>query len=87
MIPICWIASRFVTVQAAWRDYPALVAHINKAAEDESRSDGEIKKINGPLNRLTCTVFVKDLATIKYVLRGLRSLNNVQNGKVLKKNC
>lgn len=62
---ICWVASSFVTVQAIWRYYPDLVAQMKKAAEDESRSDGEIKKCNGLLNRLTCTGFVKDLATIK----------------------
>ncbi len=62
---ICWVANSFVAVQAVWRDYPALVAQMKKAAEDESRSDGEIKEFNGLLNRLTCTGFVKGLATIK----------------------
>ncbi len=64
-----------MTVQAVWRDYPALVAQMKKAAEDESRSDGEREKCNGLLNRLTCTGFVKDLATIKDVRRELRSLS------------
>ncbi len=78
-----WVASSFVTVQAVWRDYPALVAQMKKAAEDESRSDGKIKKCNGLLNRLTCTGFVKDLATIKDVLRELRSLSlKLQVGSV-----
>ncbi len=74
-ITIRWVASSFVTVQAVWRDYPALVAQMKKAAEDESRSDGEREKCNGLLNRLTCTGFVKDLATIKDVRRELRSLS------------
>ncbi len=71
-----------MTIQAVWRDYPALVAQMKKAAEDESRSDGK-KKINRLLNRLTCTGFVKDLATIKDVLRELRSLSlKLQVGSV-----
>ncbi|XP_059386262.1 E3 SUMO-protein ligase KIAA1586-like isoform X2 [Carassius carassius] len=72
---IRWVASSFVTLQAVWRDFPALVAQMKKGAEDGSRSDVERKKFSGLLNRLTCTGFVNDLATIKDVLRELQSLS------------
>ncbi|KAK9976954.1 hypothetical protein ABG768_018775 [Culter alburnus] len=72
---IRWVASSYSTVQAVWKDFPALAQQMRAASEDRMYTDAEQKKYTGMLNRLTSTGFVTDLATMRYVLQELKSLS------------
>lgn len=71
-----WVASSFQTVKAVWKDYPALARQFKTATDDtSSRSDTERQKFRGLHKLLTSTGFLADLATMKDVLRELKSLS------------
>jgi len=73
---IRWVASSFQTVKAVWKDYLALARQFKTATDDtSSRSDTERQKFRGLHKLLTSTGFLADLATMKDVLRELKSLS------------
>jgi len=72
---IRWVASSFRAVRATWRNYSALYAMFQTAAEDRKRASADRAKFRGMLEKLSSVSFVMDLALMKDALRELSCLS------------
>ncbi len=70
-----WVASSFRTVEAVWRNYPALHKHLTHAAEDASRDSTTRESYNGLVKRLSSYAFVNNLGLMHDALQELSELS------------
>ena len=70
-----WVASSFRTVEAVWRNYPALHRHFTHAAGDTSRDQSSRSTYSGMEKRLTSFAFVNNLGIMYDALQELSELS------------
>ncbi|XP_060767543.1 E3 SUMO-protein ligase KIAA1586-like [Neoarius graeffei] len=70
-----WVASSLRTVEAVWRNYPALYRHFTQAAQDPTRDGATQESYNGLAKRLTSHPFVNNLGVMYDALQELSELS------------
>ncbi|MGH0132821.1 UNVERIFIED_CONTAM: hypothetical protein FKN15_050685 [Acipenser sinensis] len=70
-----WVASSFRTVEAVWKNYPALRKHFTAAAEDASRNNVTRQSYSGLAMRISLHVFVNNLGLVCDALQELSELS------------
>ncbi|XP_015284597.1 PREDICTED: uncharacterized protein KIAA1586-like [Gekko japonicus] len=70
-----WVASRYRTVMAVWKDYEALVLHFEKAKAESGRDRKERNAYESLQENITSAEFVLDLGLLCDALQELSELN------------
>ncbi len=70
-----WVASSFRTVEAVWRNSPALHKHFPQAAEDASHDSMTRESYNGLVKRLSSYAFINNLGLMHDALQELSELS------------
>ncbi|KAL1249596.1 hypothetical protein QQF64_020601 [Cirrhinus molitorella] len=70
-----WVASSFRSVEAVWKNYPALYNHLSQAAEDFSRDSVTRAGYSGLAKRLSSYSFVQNLGLMYDALQELSELS------------
>lgn len=70
-----WVASSFRTVEAVWKNYPALYKHFKTASEDPARDGSTKQTYNGLAKRLSSYAFVNNLGIMCDALQELSELS------------
>ncbi|XP_015277122.1 PREDICTED: uncharacterized protein KIAA1586-like [Gekko japonicus] len=69
-----WVASRYRTVMAVWKDYEALVLHFEKGKTASGRDRKEKRAYESLLEKITSAEFVLDLGLLSDALQELSEL-------------
>ena len=70
-----WVASSFRTVEAVWKNYPALYKHFKTASEDPSRDSVTKQTYSGLAMRISSHAFVNNLGIMCDALQELSELS------------
>lgn len=70
-----WVASSFRTVDAVWKNYPALYKHFQTASDDPSRDGITRRTYSGLAMRLSSHAFVNNLGIMCDALQELSELS------------
>lgn len=70
-----WVTSSFRTVEAVWKNFPALYKHFETASEDPSRDSKTKQSYSGLAMRISSHAFVNNLGIMCDALQELSELS------------